>query len=148
MALDLLPWEFAETAHALRRAYGRLGNRLGITRAQWKALAWVGREPGLRQVALADKLEVEPITLCRIVDRLEQLGLVERQRDPDDRRAWRLHLTERAEPVLAELKQLATEVAAEVFAGFGHEEIARLRADLARIRDNVGALDSAGKVSE
>jgi len=148
MALDLLPWELAETAHALRRAYGSLGSTQGVTRAQWKALAWVAREPGLRQVTLADKLDVEPITLCRIVDRLEEIGLVERQRDPGDRRAWRLHLTERAEPVLAELKLKATEVAGEVFAGFDPEEIARLRADLARIRENVEALDGAGKGSE
>ena len=54
MTLDLLPWEFAETTHALRRAYGRLGSSLGVTRAQWKALAWVEREPGLRQVGALD----------------------------------------------------------------------------------------------
>ena len=87
MSTDSLPFEIAETAHSLRRAFDRRVAPLGVTRAQWRALAWLARQPGLRQVELADHLDVEPITLCRIVDRLEEAGLVERRRDPEDRRA-------------------------------------------------------------
>ena len=66
----------------LRKAFDRRASALGVTRAQWKVLFRLTRMPGMRQVELADMLEVEPITLCRIVDRLEEAGLVKRQRDP------------------------------------------------------------------
>src|SRR4051794_41894729 len=88
--METLPFEIGETAHALRKAFDRLAVGLGVTRAQWKVLFKLTRTPGLRQVELADMLDLEPITLCRIVDRLEEANLVERVRDPDDRRAWRL----------------------------------------------------------
>src|SRR5919199_4865453 len=85
--METLPFEIGETAHALRKAFDRLAVGLGVTRAQWKVLFKLTRKPGLRQVELADLLELEPITLCRIVDRLGGAGLVERTRDPEDRRA-------------------------------------------------------------
>ena len=132
-----LAWEIAETAHALRRSYDRRASELGVTRAQWRVLAWVAREPGLRQIALADKLDIEAITLCRIIDRLEEAGLVERQRDPEDRRAWLLHLTPKAEPVVTGLRRLATELAATAFAGLGDDGIEEMRASLKRIRGNL-----------
>ena len=135
--MENLAWEIAETAHALRRAYDRRAAELGVTRAQWRVLAWLTREPGLRQIDLAEKLDVEAITLCRIIDRLAEAGLVERQRDPDDRRAWRLILTPKAEPVVAGLRGLATELAASAFAGLGNEGIEAMRASLKRIRGNL-----------
>src|SRR6478672_12744301 len=98
--METLPFELAETAHALRRAFDRRAVTLGVTRAQWKVLFRLSRTPGLRQVELADMLDIEPITLCRIVDRLEEAGLVERMRDPEDRRAWRLHVTASAQPLV------------------------------------------------
>ena len=76
--METLPFEIGETAHALRKAFDRRAVGLGVTRAQWKVLFRLTRTPGLRQVELADMLDVEPITLCRIVDRLEEAGLVER----------------------------------------------------------------------
>ena len=97
--METLPFEIGETAHALRKAFDRLAAGLGVTRAQWKVLFKLTRTPGLRQVELADMLDLEPITLCRIVDRLEEAGLVERTRDPEDRRAWRLHVTAKAQPL-------------------------------------------------
>ncbi|MCY7279660.1 MAG: MarR family transcriptional regulator, partial [Sphingomonas bacterium] len=63
MTLETLPFEIAETAHAIRRAFDRRAAPLGVTRAQWRVLAWLARQPGLRQVELADHLDVEPITL-------------------------------------------------------------------------------------
>ena len=137
MALEEIPFEIAETALSLRRAFDRRAAPLGVTRAQWRVLAWLGREPGLRQVELADHLDVEPITLCRIVDRLEEAGLVERRRDPDDRRAWRLHLTAKGEPLLDELRVLAAAMAQEAFAGIPPQTIELLRKSLAQVRDNL-----------
>lgn len=137
MIIDTLPFEIAETAHALRRAFDRRVAPLGVTRAQWRALAWLAREPGLRQVELADHLDVEPITLCRIVDRLEEAGLVERRRDPDDRRAWRLYLTPKGEPLVGQLRELAGQLAQEAFAGVTPQAVEALRDALARVRDNI-----------
>jgi DNA-binding MarR family transcriptional regulator len=137
MTLESIPWEIAETAHAVRRAFDRRAAPLGVTRAQWRALAWVGREPGLRQVELADHLDIEPITLCRIVDRLEEAGLVERRRDPEDRRAWRLHLTAKGEPLVEELRAIAGVMAREAFAGVCPEAVEALSEALARVRDNL-----------
>lgn len=77
----------------------------GMTRAQWIILLWLDREPGLSQKALADLLEVEPITVARLVDRLEARGMVERRADPGDRRIWRLHLRPEAAPVLADIAE-------------------------------------------
>ena len=143
--MELLPWEIADTAHALRRSYDRRAGALGVTRAQWRVLAWVNREPGLRQVELADKLDIEPITLCRIIDRLEESGLVTRERDPTDRRAWQLHLTSRADPVLEGLRAIAEELAAEAFAGFEAGEAERMRQTLRHIRDNLASAADARK---
>ena len=63
-----------------------------MTRAQWAILIWLERQPGLSQKELAEILEVEPITVARLIDRLEERGMVERRPDPRDRRIWRLHL--------------------------------------------------------
>lgn len=138
MTLDSLPFEIAETAHALRREFDRRAAPLGVTRAQWRALAWVGREPGLRQVELADHLDVEPITLCRIVDRLEEAGLVERMRDPADRRAWRLNVTVQAQPLIEKLRAVGAKLVDEAFAGIDPREIEGARQVLTRVRENVG----------
>jgi DNA-binding MarR family transcriptional regulator len=139
--------EIAETAHALRRAFDRRAANLGVTRAQWRVLVRVSRSPGLRQVEIADMLEIEPITLCRIIDRLEESGLIERRRDPDDRRAWLLELTEKAEPLVGKLRGIANELLTDAFAGLDDDEVIKLRAMLAKIRENVAVRDAARKAS-
>jgi len=139
--------EIGETAHALRRAFDRRASALGVTKAQWRVLVKVSRYPGLRQVELADHLEIEPITLCRIIDRLEESGLLERQRDPADRRAWRLHLTEKAGPLIEKLKVIGAALSDEAFAGMTPPEVETLRRGLATIRDNIAALQPPKKAS-
>ena len=109
---------------------------MGVTRAQWKVLFRLERQPGLRQIELADMLDIEPITLSRIVDRLEEAELVERVADPADRRAWRLHVTTRAQPLIAKLRAVADEMIAEAFAGIDPKEIEITRAVLGRVREN------------
>ena len=137
--MDSIPFEIAETAHALRRAFDRRAASLGVTRAQWKVLFRLSRSPGLRQVELADMLDVEPITLSRIVDRLDEAGLVERRADPADRRAWRLFLTDKAAPLVEKLMALGTAMAAEAFDGIPSDQIESLRKALSQIRDNLSA---------
>jgi DNA-binding MarR family transcriptional regulator len=134
--VETLPFEIAETAHALRKAFDRRSVGMGVTRAQWKVLFRLDRQPGLRQIELADMLDIEPITLSRIVDRLEEAELVERLADPADRRAWRLHVTARAQPLIAKLRSVADEMIAEAFAGIDPADIAITRAVLGRVREN------------
>ena len=139
--------EIGETAHALRRAFDRHASALGVTRAQWRVLVNVSRSPGLRQVELADLLDIEPITLCRIIDRMEGSGLVERRRDPGDRRAWQLQLTGTAKPLIEKLRVIGSDLFEKSFAGLSDREIKNLRASLATIRHNVAALPQAQKAS-
>ena len=136
--METLPFEIAETAHALRKAFDRRAVGMGVTRAQWKVLFRLTRQPGLRQIELADLLDIEPITLSRIIDRLEENGLVERKADPADRRAWRLHVTAAARPLVAKLKCVADAMIAEAFAGIDPKDIETVRHVLARVRDNAG----------
>ena len=136
--METIPFEIGETAHALRKAFDRLAVGLGVTRAQWKVLFKLSRKPGLRQVELADMLDLEPITLCRIVDRLEEAGLVERSRDPDDRRAWRLHVTAQAQPLIEKLQGVGAELVGQAFAGIDPEDIETARKVLAQVRENAG----------
>src|SRR3569832_636318 len=121
--METLPFEIGETAHALRKAFDRLATGLGVTRAQWKVLFKLTRTPGLRQVELADMLDLEPITLCRIVDRLEEAGLVERARDPEDRRAWRLHVTAKAQPLIDKHQTNSADLVEQAFAGIDGKNI-------------------------
>jgi MarR family transcriptional regulator, transcriptional regulator for hemolysin len=134
--METLPFEIAETAHALRKAFDRRACGHGVTRAQWKVLFRLERQPGLRQIELADMLDVEPITLSRIVDRLEEAGLVERVADPSDRRAWRLHITAQARPLVEKLHAIADEMIAEAFAGIEPPDIEITRRVLGRVREN------------
>ena len=145
--MDTLPFEIAETAHALRRAFDRRATGLGVTRAQWKVMFRLDRSPGLRQVELADMLDIEPITLCRIIDRLEESGLVERRSDPTDRRAWLLYLADSARPLKAKLDALGDAMIAEAFADIDPSELEGMKALLARIRDNVGRSSIQPKAS-
>ena len=134
--METLPFEIGETGHALRKACDRRAVGLGVTRAQWKVLFRLERQPGLRQIELADMLDIEPITLSRIVDRVEEAGLVERAADPADRRAWRLHVTARAQPLIAKLHAVADEMISEAFAGIDPRDIEITRKVLARAREN------------
>jgi DNA-binding MarR family transcriptional regulator len=97
----------------------------------------LSRQPGLRQIELADILDVEPITLSRIIDRLSEAGLVERRTDPADRRAWRLEVTAKAQPLIAKLRTLAEELMDEAFAGLTNADLELMRTKLAKIRDNI-----------
>jgi DNA-binding MarR family transcriptional regulator len=92
-------------------------------------------------------LDVEPITLSRIVDRLEEAGHVERVADPADRRAWRLQVTEKAKPLVAKLRALGSELVEEAFAGIDRDEIERAREVLAQVRENVAAGQRVKKVA-
>lgn len=97
----------ADVSRLMRRRFDERARVIGLTRAQWRTLVVLSRNEGSNQGKLADLLDVEPITLCRMVDRLEEAGHVERRRDPTDRRAWLIYLTEAARPLLDDIRVIA-----------------------------------------
>lgn len=140
-------WELGETSRMLRREFDRRAAVLGATSAQWRVMFRLQREPGLKQVELAERLDVEPITAGRIIDRLAEAGLAERRPDPVDRRAWRVHLTPKAGPLVDRLKLVGDEMLKGALEGVSPEELDALRATLARIRMNMSAIEGAERKS-
>jgi DNA-binding MarR family transcriptional regulator len=131
-------FEIVETARLIRREANKRAAVLGATKAQWRVLAWLKRMgDGARQIDLADGLDVEPITLCRMIDRLEEAGLVERRRDESDRRAWRIHLTGTAAPMLAKLEAMGIAFNADMLAGISKADRETVLRVLGQMRDNL-----------
>jgi DNA-binding MarR family transcriptional regulator len=121
---------------------------LGATKAQWRVLARLSRTgDAVRQIELAEALDIEPITLCRMIDRLEEAGLVERRRDEHDRRAWRIHLTPLAQPVLAKLEAMGRDFNADILAGVPAADRKAAERVLARVRHNLERVEEFGKAS-
>lgn len=122
----------------LVRAYAdRQAARYGITRAQWAVLAKVERFEGLKQNELAEQMEMQPITLTRLVDRLCGNGWIERRSDETDRRVNRLYLRKAARPLLAKLAGLRSELTATALEGIGSSDAQRLLTQLETIKENV-----------
>jgi len=140
---DTIGFLLNDTARLMRRDFERRTRSLGLTRAQWQTLFHLHRNEGCNQVTLADLLEVEPITLARVIDRLEASGLVERRADPNDRRARLLFLGERAHPLLDELKTLGAETREIALAGLSEDERAQLWSLLTKMRANLSGRDAA-----
>ncbi|MDB5671615.1 MAG: MarR family transcriptional regulator [Alphaproteobacteria bacterium] len=138
-------FDVAETALAIRREFDRRAAAIGVTRAQWRLLSRLARQGGQRQVELADALDVEPITLCRIIDRLAEAGLVERRADEVDRRAWRIHLTEKAGPIIEDLSTIAETFLDDILVGISPGEQAEVRRVLELVRANVAAGGSSAR---
>ena len=109
----------------------------GMTRAQWMILVRLDRQPGMSQNELAALIEVEPITVGRLVDRLERRGMVERRSDPHDRRIWRLHLTPEAQPMLKEIAKARTELNAVMTAGLSGKDLETTLDCLLQMKANV-----------
>ena len=127
----------ADVSRLARRAFDTRARAIGVTRAQWRVLVVLNRHEGVNQGGLAELLDVEPITVCRMVDRLQEADLVERRPDPADRRSWRLFLTGKAGGLLAQLRPLADQLEIEAFEGIGSAEQAAVIATLERLRGNL-----------
>src|SRR6478672_13626425 len=90
-----------DVARLLRKRFEQRARDLGLTRSQWQTLAYLNVNEGIHQSGLAEILEVEPITLVRILDKLQERGLIERRQHPSDRRIWLLFLKEAARPLIS-----------------------------------------------
>ena len=132
-----LGFYLGDIGRLMRKHFDEAARDLGVTGAQWRVLINLHRAPGLNQGQIAERLEVEPITTCRMIDRLEQAGLVERRRDPADRRAWQIHLTNAAKPLLDDLGTVAEALTERGLRGFSDAETAQLRHMLERLRNNL-----------
>lgn len=139
---EALGFMLKDLSHVMRRAFDARARAIGVTRAQWQALFVLSRNEGSNQGTLAELLEVEPITLCRMVDRLEEAGLVERRRDPNDRRAWLIYLTDASRPLLAQLRELGHALTEEALEGIDAAERDQLVATLTKIRTNLSRTTS------
>lgn len=106
-----------DVARLLRRNFNGKAQTLGLSQAQWQALAYLARQDGVNQVTLAESLEIQPMTLARLIDRLQEAGMVSRQSDPEDRRAFRLYLTAAAQPLLDQMWALAGKTRDEAMVG-------------------------------
>ncbi len=127
----------ADVSRLMRRTFDARARTAGATRPQWQVLSMLSRHEGINQGGLAELLEVESITLCRMVDRLQEAELVERRADPADRRAWRLFLTPKAIALLEQLKPLAVEMFDDAMTGLDAGEREQLHVLLQRVRGNL-----------
>ena len=126
-----------DTARLYRRTLDGMLRDLGMTSLQWRTVARLKREPGMRQSELADLLEVEPITLSRMIDRLADSGMVCRKPDPNDRRAWNLYLTDKTDGLIRQLEVEARRVENLAFAGLSEDERQMLAGLVERVRANL-----------
>jgi MarR family transcriptional regulator for hemolysin len=130
-------------ARLIRTEVDRRARIHGMTRAQWGILIRLEKQPGLLQKELAECLEVEPITVARLIDRLESRGMVERRPDPADRRCWRLHLTDAARPLLGEIGLQLDDVAQLLCDGLGQDVLDQVDGAMAGMRDKAQELKCA-----
>ena len=122
----------------LMRAYAdKEAARYGITRAQWAVLAKVERSEGLKQTELAELLEMQPITLTRLIDKLCDAGWIERRGDTADRRVNRLYLRKAGRQLLGKMSGLRSELTATALDGINPADAHRLLAQLEQIKENV-----------
>jgi MarR family transcriptional regulator for hemolysin len=126
-----------DVARIMRTRADQSARLMGMTRAQWVILAWVEMRPGLSQNELAALVEVEPITVGRLVDRLEARGILERRNDPKDRRIRRLHLTDAARPVLEQIQAYRTILNTQFADILGQPALTALTEALAKIKSHL-----------
>jgi DNA-binding MarR family transcriptional regulator len=126
-----------DVARMTRVRFDQRARSKGMTRAQWVILARLERQPGLSQNEMAAILEVEPISVGRLIDRLEARGLVERRADPSDRRVRRLHLLPAAKPILDEITDQRDLLSTEILEGIGQDERSQLVEAFLRMKSNL-----------
>lgn len=134
---DSLGFLISDVSRLLRKRFDERARLIGVTRQQWRTLSVLKRHEGSNQGMLAELLEVEPITLGRMIDRLEEAGWVERRRDPGDRRVWRIYLTDAAQPILLQLKGIADSLFVDAADGISVADQAKLHALLEQLRANL-----------
>ena len=132
-----LAFTINDVARLLRNYADQKAAQFGMSRAKWAVLARLDRFEGLKQAELADMLDLQPISLTRLLDGLSANGLIERRPDPEDRRAKRLYLTPAARPLLEQLSILGEDLTATAFAGLDEATEAELLHRLSAVKENL-----------
>ncbi|HVG51956.1 MAG TPA: MarR family transcriptional regulator [Xanthobacteraceae bacterium] len=144
-----LAFVLGDAARLMRTRADQLARQSGVTRAQWAVLFRVERAEGMKQSELADLLDLQPISLTRLIDRLCDSGLLERRSDPNDRRAKRLFLTPAARPILEQFNTLTSDLMSEALAGVDPAVIPGMTKQLSTIKENLrNAIASRGSEAE
>jgi DNA-binding MarR family transcriptional regulator len=126
-----------DVARLMRVEADKRARQHGMTRAQWAILIWLERQPGISQKELSEILEVEPITVARLIDRLEARGMVERRPDPRDRRIWRLHLLAPAREVIHEIDDHRADMTRIVTEGINEKDLETMTEALLRMKSTL-----------
>ena len=126
-----------DAARLIRKRFEQQAISYGLSSAQWRLLVHVIREGAVSQARLADRLEIEPISVSRLVDRMEQAGWVTREADPNDRRIKMVVATEKAHEYKTDLRAMAGEVFEEAMAGIDPASRETVLHGLATISENL-----------
>jgi DNA-binding MarR family transcriptional regulator len=137
LSRDTLGALVTDVSRLMRHSFAERLKGTDMTLAKARALVYVSRNEGIRQVDLADLLEVEPMTLVRLVDQLAAAGLVERRPDPKDRRAYQLFLRPASREPLAHIGRVAAQVRAKALRGVDAAQTEALLDGLRAMRDNL-----------
>lgn len=140
---DSLGFLIHDVARLLRRNFNHRMQRFGLTQEQCRVILYLSRKEGLRQVELADLMEIRPITLARLLDKLQEGELIERRRDSDDRRAFCLYLTPAAGPVLAEIMAIGAATREDANRDVSAADLNRLHAVLSQLKANLISAEAA-----
>jgi MarR family transcriptional regulator, transcriptional regulator for hemolysin len=133
-----------DVARLLRKRFEQHASGSGLTRSQWQMLTYLAQNEGINQSKLAELLDMEPITLCRIVDKLQACGLIERHPHPSDRRVWILRLTPAAHPKLMQIREFGDKTRGEALAGVSDIDGSHLLKTLLALKSNLmDACDSS-----
>lgn len=136
---DSLGFLLADVSRLMRRAFQQRLEGSTLTLAQARALVYISRHEGVRQVDLAEMLEIQPITLARLIDQLADTGLVERRADPADRRAYQVFLTPAAASHLTAIREVAAVIQTDALRDLDEQQAAIAFLALRKMRDNLGS---------
>ncbi|MBN9242743.1 MAG: MarR family transcriptional regulator [Mesorhizobium sp.] len=135
--IERLGFLIHDVQRLMRRRFEARASGLGLSSAQWRLLVRVAKEEGIAQARLAELLEIEPISVSRLIDRMEGGGWIERRGDPSDRRVRTVHPTDKARKAYATVKSLAGEVYEQALTGLSGEQRRTLVVCLDKITENL-----------
>jgi MarR family transcriptional regulator, transcriptional regulator for hemolysin len=138
----------SDLARLLRRSMNRRLQSLGLTQAQWRAIVHLSRSEGMTQAVLAESLEIQPITLTRLIDRMETAGWVERRTHPLDRRAVQLYLTAQSQPILEEMHARAADTLNDATRGVAPRALRQLVVTLEQMKQNLATAESTAVATD
>lgn len=147
IAADRLGFLLHDASRLLRRRFERRASCYGLSSAQWRLLVRVFKEEGVAQARLAELLEIEPISVSRLIDRMVDADWIERRADPNDRRVRVIFLTERSREIFGEMRSLAEEVFAQALGNLSHDEAQTTLRGLQTIITNLSDVDPQAAAS-